>query len=40
MLVFTRKLNESFIVGENIVVKVLGYDHLGNVRFSIEALYD
>lgn len=36
MLVFTRKLDESFIIGKYIVVKVLGRDCHGNIQFGIE----
>lgn len=36
MLAFTRRLDESFIIGEDIVVKVLGRDDQGNIQFGIE----
>jgi sRNA-binding carbon storage regulator CsrA len=35
MLSFTRKLSESFVIGKDIVVKVLGKDENGNVRWII-----
>ena len=37
MLSFTRKLSESFVIGKDIVVKVLGKDEKGNVRLGIDA---
>jgi len=37
MLVFTRRPNESFLIGEDIVLKVLGCDDHGNLQFGIEA---
>ena len=37
MLSFTRRLSESFIIGEDIVVKVLGYDEYGNIRIGVDA---
>lgn len=36
MLAFTRRLDESFIIGEDIVVKVLGRDGHGNIEFGVE----
>ncbi len=39
MLVLTRKLEESIIIGENIVVKVVGVDN-GVVKLGIDAPRD
>lgn len=36
MLSFTRRPNESFHIGEDIVVKVLGRDSNGDIEFGIE----
>jgi len=36
MLAFTRRPNESFLIGEEFVVKVLGRDDQGNIKFGIE----
>lgn len=36
MLAFTRRPSESFLIGEDIVVTVLGRDSNGNIQFSIE----
>jgi sRNA-binding carbon storage regulator CsrA len=36
MLAFTRRPMESFIIGENIVVRVLGRDEFGNIQFGID----
>jgi sRNA-binding carbon storage regulator CsrA len=40
MLAFTRRPNESFLIGEDIVVKVLGRDDHGNIQFGIEGSDD
>ena len=37
MLAFTRRPNESFLIGEDIIVKVIGRDERGNVRIGIDA---
>lgn len=37
MLAFTRRVSESFLIGEDIIVKVLGKDEQGNIRIGIEA---
>jgi len=40
MLAFTRRPNESFLIGNDIVVKVLGRDDHGNIEFGIEGADD
>jgi carbon storage regulator len=37
MLIFTRKPAESFRIGDDIKVTVLGFDKLGEVRIGIDA---
>lgn len=37
MLVFTRKKYESFIIGNNVKVTILGHSNNGNVRIGVDA---
>ncbi len=40
MLVLRRKIGESFLIGENIDIKVLSVDPAGNVNLGIDAPRD
>ncbi|EKZ1926546.1 TPA: carbon storage regulator [Stenotrophomonas maltophilia] len=37
MLVLTRKVGQTIMIGDNVAVVVSGIDALGNVRIAIEA---
>lgn len=40
MLVLSRKLNESIVINDNIVITVVGLDSSGRVRLGIDAPRD
>jgi carbon storage regulator len=38
MLILTRRVNEVIVIGDNIRIKIVGYDHeTGRVRLGIDA---
>lgn len=37
MLILTRRIGESIIIGDNIIVKFLGKNSYGEIRIGIEA---
>ena len=37
MFVLARKPNQSIRIGNDIIVKILGYDYYGNIKIGIDA---